>query len=461
LLKGREITEISLRELRNGNFTFRFDSEYLQKSYLSNLKKLKSYPNGYIHIRNVVEHISGGATPLGADYQEKQGVPFLRVQNIMRNYIDLTDIVYIVTAQDEEIKRSRLKEKDVLLTITGSYGKSAVVPRSLIDANINQHSVKITLKENINPYFLSTFLNSKYGKFQSDKNIVGITRPALDYEAIKNFIIPNAPKKFQSHIETIILESEKTNIQSQQLYRQAEELLLENIGLKKFKPSQENKNIKTLKESFLKTARLDAEYYQPKYENYIKLSENYSEGSEPLQKICKLKDENFIPKDEEKYKYIELSNVDKFGNITSYYTDDGINLPSRARRKVNTNDIIISSVEGSLDSCALITKDYDNAICSTGFYVINSSNINSQTLLILFKSELMQNILKQNCSGTILTAINKNEFQNIPIPLIDHKIQTEIADLVNKSFALRQESEKLLEQAEKSVEEKIENSKQF
>ena len=81
-----------------------------------------------------------------------------------------------------------MKYKDVLLTITGvSYGKSATVSKVIEGSNINQHSVKITLNEKINPYFLSTFFNSKIGKLQSDKNIVGVTRPALDYQVIKNF----------------------------------------------------------------------------------------------------------------------------------------------------------------------------------------------------------------------------------------------------------------------------------
>ena len=69
-------------------------------------------------------------------------------------------------------------------------------------------------------------------------------------------------------------------------------------------------------------------------------------------------------------------------------------MPTRARRKVETNDIIVSSIEGSLQSCALIPEKYNNSLCSTGFYVINSDEINSETLLVLFKSEPLQNILR-------------------------------------------------------------------
>ena len=76
--------EIKLSELRSENWTFRFDSEYLKKNYLANIKKIKSYSNGYFNLKKVIKNISGGATPLGAEYK-KSGIPFLRVQNIMQN----------------------------------------------------------------------------------------------------------------------------------------------------------------------------------------------------------------------------------------------------------------------------------------------------------------------------------------------------------------------------------------
>ena len=115
----------------------------------------------------------------------------------------------------------------------------------------------------------------------------------------------------------------------------------------------------------------------------------------------------------------------------------------------------------SSDSCAVVTEEYNNALCSTGFYIINSSKINSETLLVLFKSEPMQNILKKSCSGTILTAINKTEFQNIPVPIIEEKIQMIIKEKVSESFKLKKQSEELLEIAKRSVEMAIEDSEEM
>lgn len=272
-----EVSVLKLSEAQKDNESKRIDSEYFKKEYLENEAIIKIKDN-YAFLENFIVKMTGGATPLGADYPDK-GIPFLRVQNIMQNYFNVEDIVYISQQDDEYLKRSRLKFNDVLLTITGiSYGKSAVVERDLVGANINQHSVKIEVK-NINPYFLSTFLNSKFGKLQSDKKITGVTRPALDYQSIKKFLIPIFPMEFQLEIQNLVKDSHKALEESKELYKKAEETLYLELGLDPKNPLQglldsktnnptnsPNISIHTLKESFLKTGRLDSEYYQKKYE---------------------------------------------------------------------------------------------------------------------------------------------------------------------------------------------------
>lgn len=460
MLEGLEVSEIKLSELVLENRTTRIDSEFFKKEYLQNISTLINYRSGNEKLEKYINHISGGATPLGAQYFNK-GIPFLRVQNIMQNYFNLNEVVFINNTQDKEIKRSRLKEKDVLLTITGvSFGKSAVVPKELENANINQHLVKITLHKNLNPYFLSTFLNSKFGKLQSDKNIVGVTRPALDYEVIKNFIIPNLDVDFQLEIENTIRQAYAVEQNAKFLYTEAENILLKELGLNNWQPTIKNNNTKTLKESFLSSGRIDAEYYQPKYDEIEEKIINYKGGFDQVKNICNLKTQNFQPQDDVIYNYIELANIGSNGVIKDVTLNEGKDLPSRARRIVKTNDVIVSSVEGSLASCAIIPKEFNNAICSTGFYVINSKNINSETLLLLFKTAVIH-LMEKGCSGTILTAINNEEFFKIPLPTIDENIQKTISDKIQQSFALQSKSQQLLEAAKKAVEMAIEQNEEM
>lgn len=455
-----EVCTLKLSEVRKDNESFRIDSEYFKKEYLENEERLKNLKINCEHLENLIVKISGGATPLGAEYEEV-GIPFLRVQNIMQNYFNLDDVVYISTKDDEELKRGRLKLGDVLLTITGAYGKSAVVEQELVGANINQHSVKMEVKD-INPYFLATFLNSKFGKLQSDKKITGITRPALDYKVIKTFLIPILPMSFQLEIERLVKESHTHLEQSKALYKEAEELLYEALGLDATNPlqsiqkTQKFANISTLKESFLKTGRLDSEYYQSKYEDLESFIKSYHGGYWRLDPT-EIKDSNVTPKNGIKYRYIELANIGSKGDISEPMQELGENLPTRARRIVKEGDLIISSVEGSLNSCALITKEFDSCFVSTGFYVLRTKCINSQTLLVLFKSQFFQAYLKKFPSGTILSAISKEEVLNILIPKIDANTQAHIARYIQESLSLRAEARELLKEAKDKLEKAIEN----
>ena len=173
-----------------------------------------------------------------------------------------------------------------------------------------------------------------------------------------------------------------------------------------------------------------------------------------------MKDSNFNPDAETEYNYIELANIGSNGEITDCMVEHGGDLPTRARCKVAARDVIVSSIEGSLESIALITEEYDNALCSTGFHVVQSDVINSKVLLVLLKSSIGQLQLKKGCSGTILTAINKGEFSKIAIPKITEDKQAEIEQKVDESFNLRKRAKDLLEHAKRAVEIAIEQDEQ-
>ena len=185
---------------------------------------------------------------------------------------------------------------------------------------------------------------------------------------------------------------------------------------------------------------------------------SYPHGWDTLENLIKLRDKNFSPKDETKYTYIELANINNNGSISDTALEIGKNLPTRARRIVKTGDVIVSSIEGSLNSIALITPQYDNALCSTGFYVMHSDEFNPETLFCLMKSVVGQMQLKKGCSGTILTAINNDELSKIILPRIDNETQNKIKEKISEMYESMQKSKQLLEIAKHGVEKAIEEN---
>ncbi len=146
------------------------------------------------------------------------------------------------------------------------------------------------------------------GKLQSDKNVVGVTRPALDYQAIKKIIVPNLSLKFQENIERFIIKAFELNQQAKDIYSQAETHLLKELGFHNWQPTQANTKVKSFKNSFVQNERLDAEYYQPKYDEYFS------------KLIMACKDKNW-----ELIKLGDLSEALKYGSSAPYdYCNSGI-----------------------------------------------------------------------------------------------------------------------------------------
>ncbi len=355
----------------------------------------------------------------------------------------------------------KLKKDDVLICRTNGnpklVGKSAIVPA---DYNYAFASYLFRVRPNsniINSASLVAFLNSKYGRMEIERYAMVGNQANFSPAKFREISIPILPNSIQQTIENYTYSSFDVLRKSEELYASAEAYLLECLGITEFSTNPDAYNIKTLKESFLETGRFDSEYYLPKYEDYVHLVQSYPDGYSLIGDICEIKDTNYTPEDGVKYKYIELANIGKSGEVIGYDEQLGENLPTRARRVVHSGDVIVSSVEGSLDSCALITSEYDNALCSTGFYVLQSSALNPETLLTLFKSQLIQNLMKKGCSGTILTAISKSELEKIPMPVVRQEIQDEIAKHIRKSFELRAEAVQLLENAKLTIESAIEN----
>ena len=445
-MDGLDTEEINFANLEN---SFTLGAEYYGKNYVhtANVVKRMNHSTLYEISKRITDGDHGSA-----DYQD-DGVLYLLSESVHEGYIDISKCRFITTQKNEELKRSELHPGDVVVTKTGVYfGKSAVIPNNISKANMIAHVGKIELKKGYNPYFVSTFLNSKYGYYQLRRRGIKATRPEIKLVEFPEIMIPIFSETFEQKIESIILLANQMLSCSSASMSQCESILTKKMGFDVETIASKNYSVRPFGTSYCNSGRLDAEYYQPKYEAIAQKLNT----SETVLSLCKLYDKNFTPLDKELYRYIELADVGQSGDISNVDIQYGNDLPTRARRIVKAGQIIVSSVEGSLQSCALITDEYDGALCSTGFYVLDSDCINSETLLVLFKSEPIQSLMKQRCSGTILTAISKEELLSMPLPMIDEDVQKEVAAKVQESFALRKQSKQLLEYAKQAVEMAIE-----
>ena len=188
--------------------------------------------------------------------------------------------------------------------------------------------------------------------------------------------------------------------------------------------------------------RIDADYY---HANHIQLNKSKI----PMFKIstyCSLSKKRFNPNkyNKEYFKYIDISNVNNNTGVFEYQLVNINEAPSRARKKVSKNDIIISTVRPNRNAVAIINIEDDELVVSTGFAVIEcKKNIDSYYLFAVLKTSNSIGQLVRKTSGGLYPAVSEQDVMEIEIPIPSPEIQKYIGDKVRKAEELREEAKTL------------------
>ena len=149
--------------------------------------------------------------------------------------------------------------------------------------------------------------------------------------------------------------------------------------------------------------------------------------------------------------YVDISSINK----STKYIDNpqnilGINAPSRARQLIKTNDVIVSTTRPNLNAVALISPEYNDQICSTGFCVLRPQlDFISPIFLYYFvQDEFFVSTLSDLVKGALYPAVTDNDVRDVFIPLPPLDEQRRIVALLNEKMAA-------VQQARQSAEEQL------
>ena len=297
--------------------------------------------------------------------------------------------------------------------------------------------------------------------------------PAILDSDIYGCKIPIFPMSFQLEIQKLVKDSHKALESSKALYKEAENLLYESLGLDSKNPLQSilnnqnqipNYTIKTLKESFLQTGRLDSECYQGKYEDMESFIKNYSSGYCKLADIGEFINGSFISESFYAQKaqraYIRIKELSLNAPIKIdeciYIEDDFV---ASNETIVKENDFVIATIGNTIGKVNIIPKELNGSFISnnTSRFRLTSKDYIPLFVELLLRSMLVQKQIQRNFTQTAQPKISNASLENIIIPKIDSTTQEHIASYIQESFASKRESKALLEQAKQKVESAIES----
>jgi len=261
MLEGLEAVELNLSELEKG---LRMDSELYKRDLVRFERKIRKIT--HTKLGDEVKLIKKGIFDIKSSCYTEEGIPFVRISNLKNCLIDTDGIIFIPESENEKNRNTFLVKNDIVLSKTANAAASLV---NIPFCNVSQDTVAIKLKSNskLNSHFTVIYLNTKYGLKQMQRWFTGNIQMHLNLEDCKNNLqIPVYSKSFQEIIKSMFDDSIAKRNTSQLAYTAAETLLLETLGLKDFEPSTDGVNVKSFKDSFLATGRIDSEYYQKRYD---------------------------------------------------------------------------------------------------------------------------------------------------------------------------------------------------
>jgi len=137
--------------------------------------------------------------------------------------------------------------------------------------------------------------------------------------------------------------------------------------------------------------------------------------------------------------YVDISSVNVLsGVIENPQEITGDEAPSRARKLVERNDIIISTCRPTRGAIALIPENLDGEICSTGFSVIRAKKgINPLYLHFALRLDSTLEQFRKWSTGSSYPAILDEDIEKTKIPVPDKEVQDVIAGLISEANYIR------------------------
>ena len=390
-----------------------------------------------------------------------EGYPVLRLNEFESAFIS-QPAKYCNLLDEDDYISLKLRKDDVLICRTNGnpklVGKSALVPK---DYEYAFASYLFRVRPNRNyicPATLVAYLNSKYGRTEIEKYSMVGNQANFSPAKFREIKVPIFGKVFNIEIERLTYEAFEKLERANSLYDNAEIILIGYLGFSDF-ATKKNTISKKLSSSLLLSGRLDAEYYQPQYDELFKLLEHFnSKILGELVAISKSVEPGSDYYLTEGIPFVRVADLTKFG-----VTEPSIYLDKQIFKDVirPKQDTILMSKDGSIGIAYKVEKNEDFITSGAILHLhVTDCNVLPDYLTLVINSKVVQMQAERDAGGSIIQHWKPSEISNVVIPILPMEKQKEISQKIQESFRLRNESKRFLNVAKTAVEIAISDSEE-
>lgn len=452
-MEGLEVAEVNLGRLE---FSARLDAEYYRPKHLA-AEKLLNEREG-VPLSSVCDFLIGpfGSAFTVENFTEDTTYRYIRGKDVKPMRLEENDNVYMPTSDFDRLSKYALRAGDILVSVVGTLGNSALVEEAHLPAIFSCKSTALRVKK-IDPRFLLAYMNCSYGRDLLLRKERGAIQKGLNLDDLKSLTVFAGGEKLQKKISFVFEQSVIAKNSGEKKLAEAENALINELGLETWAPPEALSYVCNSRDAFA-ALRLDAEHFQPRFKSLSELIEATGTGA----RLGDLLRENQRGKQPE-------------------YVDDGLPV-------VNSKHVLRNAVRLDVDNRSAVIDD-DALLIQTGDVLMNGTGVgtigraaaylhetpaipdNHVTILrpkkeldpiylsVFLNSRAGQFQVQQRLRGSSgQIELYPGDIAEFRIWLAPSKLQQSIRKQVEQSFAHKQEAMRLLDAAKRAVEIAIEDS---
>lgn len=454
---GLEAAEISLGQIDLGD---RFDAEYFYKDSLA-IQRILEKKDGR-RFSSFGHFVASAFYPAATELYQFGNIPFLRcVDSIDFPIISkLQEELFVKLPEDFIISQkgiSTLAPGDMLITKVGSPCYASLVDDYEYVA-LSRTVLGLRNITGVDNHYLLAFLRSKYGFGQLLRQRELTIQYQLTLDRVKAILIFIPSSEFQELIRDLVVLYKARNKTFVTMHYNVVNSLLKYLGISKWQPKEDNFSIKSISSSFLKSGRLDAEYYQPKYDELISIIGK--KNIDILDNLVEIK-KSIEPGSDaylsEGIPFVRVADLSKYGlSQPEIFLDPQVyDVENLMPRK----DCILLSKDGSVGIAYKVEQD--TPVITSGAILhltVKSDRVLPDYLCLVINSIVVQMQAERDAGGSIIQHWKPDEIKKVVIPILPKEIQQELVDMVQESFQLQTKSKSLFDAAKRTVEIAIEKN---
>ncbi len=353
-----------------------------------------------IELGRICKIQGGKRLPKGFSLIEtKTSHPYIRARDVKNGKINFENPVYISDKAHEHISRYIVNEGQVVLTIAGTIGETALVTNEFDGANLTENAVKITADiDHLTPLFLKFLLQSEHIRSYFELIAAGAAQPKLGIYKIEGTKVNLPPLPTQRKIASILSAYDdliENNLKRIKLLEEKAQLMYEEWFIRMRFPGHEN--VKIDEESGVpegwKTKTIGSICTVSGGGTPSKANPSYWDGGEIIW---------FSPTD------LSKSNSLVQLDSTNHITDAGL---QKSSAKLLGPDSFMMTSRATIGLFGLIGKSF---CTNQGFINITPHQLEDKEFL-LFNFKWNVPLFMNFASGTTFLEISRGNFKTIPI----------------------------------------------